>query len=77
MGFVFSQPINHGRRFAAKGGMGAFAVVKFDPLADARLCLRSGLPGVQVDALVFQAAPEPFDKDIVEEPGVPPSGGPI
>jgi hypothetical protein len=39
LGFFFSQPIDHGWRFAAKGGMGAFAVVELDPFPDAGLCL--------------------------------------
>ena len=39
LGFVFSQPVDHGGRLAAKGGMWAFAVVELDPLADARLCV--------------------------------------
>ena len=38
-----------------------------DPLSDICLGFRSGLPGVQVDALVFQAPPVPFDKDVVKD----------
>jgi len=34
LGYVFSQPVDHGWGFAAKGGMGALAVVELDPLAD-------------------------------------------
>ena len=53
LGFIFSQPIDHGWGFAAKhrpagelhrnsaerGGMGALSVVELNPLADADLCL--------------------------------------
>jgi hypothetical protein len=35
LGFVFSQPIDHGWWFAAKGRMWALAVVKLDPSVDA------------------------------------------
>lgn len=38
-GFVFSQPTDHGWGFAAKGGMGAFAVVELHPLSDTGLSL--------------------------------------
>jgi hypothetical protein len=34
LGFVFSQPIDHGRGLSAKGGMRALAVVELDPSAD-------------------------------------------
>ena len=71
LGFFFPQPIDHGWRFAAKGGMWAFAVVELDPFADTGLRLRPGLPGVQIDAFVFQAPPEPFHKDAVREPSFP------
>jgi len=39
LGFVYSQAIDHGWMFAAKGGMWAFAIVELDPLADTGLCL--------------------------------------
>lgn len=42
-------------------------VVEDHPFPDPGLCPRTGLPGVQVDALIFQGPPEPPDKDIVEE----------
>ena len=47
--------------------MGALAVVELDPLADTGFRLRSGFPGVQVDAFVFQAPPEQLNKYIVKE----------
>ena len=51
--------------------MRALVVVEGHPFPDGRLCLRSGLPGMQVDALVFQGAPQPLDEDVVEETAFP------
>ena len=68
--FVFSQPIDHGGWSAAKGGVWTLVIVEGHPFADARLCLRAGFPSMQVDAFVFQAAPETLDKDVVEEPAL-------
>lgn len=48
--------------------MGVLAVVERDPLAAASVGLFSGFPDVELEAFVFQAAPEPFDADIVGEP---------
>ena len=70
MGFFFSQPVDHGWGFAAKSGMRPLSVVELDPLTDAGLRLWSGFPGIQDDALVFQAPPEPFHEDVVEEPAL-------
>ena len=42
-----------------------------DPPAKASLQLRAGLEGVEVDALVFQRAPEALDEDIVRPPAQP------
>lgn len=47
-----------------------------DPRANAGLRFRSSLPSVQVDALVFQASPQPFHEDVVEEPAFAIHGDP-
>jgi hypothetical protein len=39
LGFVFSQPIDHGWGLAAKGGMQALAIVELDPSPDTGPCL--------------------------------------
>jgi len=52
LGFIFSQPIDHGWRFAAKGGMWSFAVVELDPFTDTGLRLRPGFPGVQIVSVI-------------------------
>ena len=46
--------------------MRAVVVVEGDPVRDARLGLRSGFSGVQVDAFIFQRSPEPFDEHVVD-----------
>ncbi len=51
--------------------MRALMVVEGHPLPDGRFRLRTGLPGMQVDALVFESAPQPLDEDIVEETALP------
>lgn len=68
LGCFISLPIDHSGWLAAKGGMWALAVVELDPLADTCFRFRPGLPGMQVDTLVFQRSPEPFNEDVVEEP---------
>jgi len=50
--------------------MRTLSVVELDPFAGTRLGFRPGLPGMQVDAFIFQAPPEPFDKDVIEEPAL-------
>ena len=57
---------DHGRRLSAMGSVRALVVVEGDPLADTYLGLRAGLPGVQVDAFIFQGPPETLDEDVVE-----------
>ena len=46
-------------------------VVEGHPFPDGRLRLRSCLPSVQLDALVFQGAPQPLDEDVVQEAAFP------
>ena len=43
-------------------------IVERHPFPDPGLGLRSGFPSVEVDAFVFQAPPQPFNKDVVQEP---------
>ena len=43
----------------------AFIVVKAEPSANPSLGLGNVLIGIEVDFLVFQAAPQPLDKDVV------------
>lgn len=40
-------------------------VVKIDPALETLSDLAAGLESVQIDALVLQGAPEPFDHDVV------------
>ncbi|PUB14908.1 hypothetical protein DFP92_105131 [Yoonia sediminilitoris] len=47
--------------------MWALVIVESHPLADARLTLRSDLPGVQVYAFVFQCSLQPLEEDVVKE----------
>src|SRR3546814_10389628 len=49
------------------GGMRAPMVIKGHPPADPLAGLAPAREGVQVDALVLQRAPQPLDKDVVEE----------
>lgn len=46
--------------------MGPVSIVIFDPSADAKPGLRSGLEGMEIDALILQRAPKPLDKNIVK-----------
>ena len=48
------------------GSVWAKVVVEGDPAPDASPGLRSGFPGVQVDAFILQGPPEAFDEDVVE-----------
>lgn len=48
------------------GGVGPQVVVECDPSANAGLGLRTGLPGVKIDAIILQGPPEAFDEDVVE-----------
>ncbi len=48
------------------GNVWAPMVVESDPRSDGGLCLRPGLPGVQVDAFVFQGPPQALDEDVVD-----------
>ena len=50
---------------AAKGLMRPTLVIKADPLADADARLETVAAGLQVNLLIRQAAPQPFDEDIV------------
>ena len=58
--------VDHGGRLSAMGGVGPLVVVEGDPSANAGLGLRTGLPGVKVDALILQRSPEALDEDVVE-----------
>ncbi len=53
-------------RLSAIGSMWAIVVVESDPATDASPCLRTSLPGVQVDAFILQGPPQPLDEDVVE-----------
>ncbi len=55
-----------GRHLSAQGRVRPRAVVVGHPSADAGVDLRAGLEGIEVDALVFERAPEPLDEHIVE-----------
>ncbi len=53
------------RRPATMGGMRAPMVVEGHPVADPLAGLPPAREGMQIDALVFQRAPQPLDKDVV------------
>lgn len=61
--------VDHGGRLAAMGGVGPQVVVEGDPASDARFCLRSGFPGVQIEIFILQRPPETFNEDVVEVSG--------
>src|SRR5438445_10752841 len=48
----------------------AFVVVKAEPGANPSLGLGNVLIGIEVDFLVFEAAPQPLDEDIVHAPAL-------
>jgi hypothetical protein len=45
--------------------VGSIGVVISDPTTDPCSCLTASLEGIEVDAFVFQRAPQPLDKDVV------------
>lgn len=55
-------PIDGGGCQAPVCGVGPLAVIERHPPRDARLGLRAGFPSVQVDAFVFERAPEAYHK---------------
>lgn len=48
--------------------MGALGVVELDPVFDDAFGLEPVLQFVQIDGLLFERPPQPFDEDIVEIP---------
>ena len=64
---IVSVPVNSIRRPSAKGRMRALLIVEFDPPTDPGPCLTSTAPRIQIDAFVFERAPQPFHEDVVEE----------
>ena len=48
------------------GSVGALVVVEADPAPDADPSLRSGFPGVQIDAFILQGPPQTLDEDVVD-----------
>ena len=46
-------------------------IVEAHPVTDPLSGLEPAREGMQVDALIFQRAPQPFDEDVVEEPAAP------
>jgi len=61
-------PIDLVWRQAIMGGVWALRVVKLYPFADPGLGFRAAAPSMQVNGLIFEIAPEPFNKDIIHEP---------
>ena len=53
------------RRAIAQALVLALLVIKVEPGADAGLGLGDADIGVEVDLLVFEAAPQPLDEDVV------------
>ena len=50
-------------------------IVEAHPVTDPLTGFAPAPEGMQVDALVLQRAPQPFDEDVVEEPAPPVNGG--
>ena len=59
------------RRRAAMRGMRAPVIVEDHPVADSLTGLTTAREGVQIDALVLEAAPQTFNEDIIEKPAAP------
>lgn len=59
------------RRLAAMRGMRAPMIVEAHPVTDPLTGFAPAPEGMQVDALILQRAPQPFDEDVVEEPAPP------
>jgi hypothetical protein len=55
---------------SAMGSVWAMVVVEGDPASDACLGLRSGFPGVQIDAFILQGPPQALDEDAVQAPAL-------
>lgn len=56
----------HRRWSAAKGFVRAALIVELHPFPDTHAGLWPGLPGMQINALVFQSAPQTLDEDVVQ-----------
>lgn len=46
-------------------------VIMADPCVNLMVSLKAIIKGIQIHALIFQVAPEPFDKHIVHTPPLP------
>ena len=46
--------------------MGAFAIIKANPIADDALSCVTVVHFMQIYCLIFERTPEPFDKDVVK-----------
>src|SRR5215468_6449349 len=57
--------VNLPRRAIAEALVLALVVVEVEPGANTRLGLGHSRIGVEIDLLVFEAAPQPFDEDVV------------
>src|SRR5438477_9043792 len=57
--------VNLPRRAVAEALMRALVIVEAEPCANAGLGLGDRRIGVEIDLLVFEAAPQPFDEDVV------------
>ena len=60
------QGVDHRRWLFAKDFVRAAVIVELHPFPDSSAGLRPGLPSLQVDALVFQRAPQTLDEDVVQ-----------
>ena len=58
------------RAFVFKRGVWPLSVVKSDPSFDYSFGLKAFLQLVQIDGLLLEGSPEPFDEDIVEVPPI-------
>jgi hypothetical protein len=50
--------------------MPSFIVIKFDVVFDSLVKLYAAVWRVEVNVLVFEASPEPFDEDVVQGPSL-------
>lgn len=46
--------------------MQAAVIVELHPVADTGACVRSGLRGMQIDALILLGSPQPLNEDVVQ-----------
>ena len=54
------------QRALIKGGVRALRVVEPDPIIDDAFCLEAVSDFVQINGLLLERPPQPFDEDVIE-----------